>query len=102
MYSRVTLLEIDTIRTSVEEAVEAYETEVAAGLHELEGFEGSLVLTTPDGRGMIITLWKTEEDARATAGFASEAVERRMTLFRATPGREYYEVAFAELPANVA
>ncbi|MGE5689911.1 MAG: hypothetical protein ACM33B_05090 [Pseudomonadota bacterium] len=102
MYSRVTLLEIDTLRTSVEEALGAYTTEVVPAQHEQEGFAGSLVLTTPDGRGMIVSLWETEDAARAAAGFASEAVEQHMTLFRAPPGREYYEVAFADLPAHVA
>jgi heme-degrading monooxygenase HmoA len=102
MFSRVTQLEIDTMRTTVEEAVAAFDTEVMPSLQELEGFAGAVVLTTPEGRGMIISLWETEESARAAGGFASEELERRMTLFRAPPGREYYTVALAHLPTLAA
>jgi hypothetical protein len=49
-------------------------------------------------RGLIITLWDTEEGAADATGFGAGALERYMTLFRAPPGRDYYEVALAELP----
>jgi hypothetical protein len=48
---------------------------------------------------MILTLWATEEAAAASAAFATGEVERYMTLFRAPPGRDHYEVAYAELPS---
>jgi hypothetical protein len=48
---------------------------------------------------MILTLWATEEAAAASAAFATSEVERFMTLFRAPPGRDHYEVAYAELPS---
>ena len=98
MYSRVTLLEVDTLRIDMDAAVALFRDSVVPGLREHEGYEGALVLTTPEGKGMIVTLWVTEEAAGASAAFATGEVERFMTLFRAPPGRDHYEVAYAELP----
>ena len=97
MFSRVTLLEIDTVRVPMEEAAALFEAEVVPGLREQEGYEGAIALATPEGKGMIVTFWNTEEGARDASGFASEALERFVTLFKAPPGREVYEVAVADL-----
>lgn len=97
MYSRVTLLEIDTMRVDVTDAVALFREEVLPGVQEQEGYEGVIVLTTPEGKGMIISVWATEEAASAAAGFASETLERYMTMFKAPPGREHYEVAVYDL-----
>ena len=74
--------------------------EVVPGLHEQDGYEGLLVLLTPEGKGMLITMWSTEEAVRASAAFAAAAIQRftEMMFFKAPPGREHYEVALAELP----
>jgi len=101
MYARVTLLEIDTLRIDVDDAVELFKDAVLPGLRRQEGLEGVAVLTTPEGKGMILTVWATEEGARDTAGFAAGELERYMTLFRSPPGREHYAVAFADLPDDV-
>jgi heme-degrading monooxygenase HmoA len=97
MYSRVTLLEIDTLRVDIEDAVELFRAEVAPGLAEQVGYEGAVALVTPEGKGMIITFWDTEEGAQDTSGFASAELERYVTMFKSPPGREYYEVAFADM-----
>jgi len=98
MYSRVTLLEIDTLRTSMESSVARFTDEVLPELREQEGYEGVLVLTTPEGKGMVVSFWDTLEAAAAATAFAAAAVERFVTLYSAAPGREHYEVAFADLP----
>jgi hypothetical protein len=98
MYSRVTLLEIDILRTGIDEALGLFTEHVLPGLREQEGYEGVLVLTTPEGRGMIVSFWETESDANAASAFATGALERYLMLFSAPPGREHYEVAFADLP----
>jgi hypothetical protein len=98
MYSRVTLLEVDTMRTSTAEALGLFTEDVLPALQEQDGYEGVLVLTTPEGKGMIVSFWESEEAADAAAAFATGAVEQHLTLFRAPPGREHYEVAFADLP----
>jgi hypothetical protein len=97
MYSRVTLLEIDTMRVDMAEAAALFLEQVLPGLREQAGYEGALALSTPEGKGMIVTFWDTEEGARDASGFATAELERFVTLFRAPPGRETYEVAFADM-----
>ena len=99
MYSRVMLLEIDTMRADVEEATALFKAAILPQLADEEGFEGALVLATPEGKGMIVTFWTTEEAAVRAAGFGTDVLERYVALFKAPPGREYYEVVFADLPA---
>ncbi len=98
MHSRVTLLEIDTLRTTVDDAVELFQTRVLPDLSELDGYEGVVVLANPDGKALLVSIWETEEAAAASARFAQDALERFVTLFRAPPGREQYEVRFADVP----
>ena len=101
MFSRVTLLEIDTVRATVEEAVGVFSEHVLPGLREQDGYEGVVVLATAEGKGMIVSFWETAEAAAAAASFATEALERYVTLFRSPPGREQYEVVLSELPGVV-
>jgi len=98
MYSRVTLLEIDTVRIDLDDAVARFREEVIPGLKQQAGYEGCLVLTTPEGKAILITLWETEEAVKAAAGFAAGELERFMLLFKSPPGREHYQVACCELP----
>ena len=56
-----------------------------------------MALVTPDGKGMILTFWETEAGAQDASGFASAELERNVTMFRSPPGREYYEVALADM-----
>lgn len=96
MYSRVTQLEIDTMRIGVGDAVTLFEEEVVPELAVQEGYLGAVALATPEGKGMIVTFWETEDGARDASGFASGELAHYMTLFKAPPGREIYEVAFAD------
>jgi hypothetical protein len=98
MYSRVTLLEIDTLRADVDDVVARFQVDVLPRVSELQGYEGILVLVTPEGKGMVVSLWDTEEDVTRSAGVAASAVEEFVTLYRSPPGRELYRVAYAELP----
>jgi heme-degrading monooxygenase HmoA len=101
MYARVTLLELDPVRVSVEDAFAMFEAEVLPQLRAQDGYEGAYVLTTPEGRALLMTLWESEETATRSSAqaFYSEQLERYLTLFRAPPGRERYEVALADVPA---
>jgi hypothetical protein len=98
MYSRVTLLEIDTLRVEIADVVERFETEVMPRVREWPGYEGVEVMVTPDGKGMVVSFWDTEEDVEASADLAATAVEEFVTVYRAPPGREHYRVAYAEMP----
>lgn len=101
MYARATLLEIDALRTSVREALGVFEQDVLPRLRDQPGYEGVLVCSTADGKGMLVTLWASAEAAEPEGehGFYAQTLERHMTLFRAPPDRQSYEVLFAEAPA---
>jgi hypothetical protein len=98
MYSRVTQLEIDTLRTTIPAAVERFEELVLPALREQDGYEGVVVLANPDGKALLVSVWEDEDAASASAGFASHALEDFATMFRSPPGREGYDVVFAEMP----
>jgi heme-degrading monooxygenase HmoA len=100
MYARVTQLEIDTIRIDMSAAFEMYKAEVMPELREQPGYLGVVVLTTEEGKGILISLWETPAaaDAGGDARWYTEVLEKYVTIFRSPPGRERYEVAFAEMP----
>ncbi|MEV6269253.1 hypothetical protein AB0L64_18925 [Kribbella sp. NPDC051936] len=101
MFTRLTLLEIDTVRIDTASAVERFRAEVLPELHEQPGYAGVLVMATPEGLGAIISFWETPEaaDAAGSQGFYAETLERYTTIFRSPPGRERYQIALAELPS---
>jgi hypothetical protein len=96
VYARTTQLEIDTIRVSVDAALEVFRTEVLPRLAEQDGFCGAQVLSTADGRSLIITFWAHDgATADLESGWYHEVLGRYATLFRAPPGRGWYEVLLA-------
>jgi heme-degrading monooxygenase HmoA len=102
MYARVTQLEIDTMRASVEAAVARFELEVLPDLRAQDGYRGVNVLVTPEGQATLVSFWDTEEqaDASGSTGFYAETLARYVTLFAAPPGRERYEVLVADVPTR--
>jgi hypothetical protein len=94
------LLEIDTLRISLDEALSQFEELVMPRLREQPGFAGVYALTTDEGRAMLITFWETAEqaDASGEAGWYPEVLAQFTTLFRSSPGRERYQVVLAEPP----
>lgn len=101
MYSRVTLLEFDPIRFDVGATLQQFEELVLPELQTQPGYEGALVLANDDAKGMVLTLWASKEDADVglASGFWAAQVERFVTLFAAPPGREGYEVVYADTPS---
>jgi hypothetical protein len=97
MYSRVTQLEIDTMRVDVDEATWLFREHVMPRLREEDGYEGAIALSTPEGKGMIVTFWETEAEAKDVSGFASAELARYVTMFSSPPGRECYEVAYSDM-----
>jgi heme-degrading monooxygenase HmoA len=106
MFARVTALEIDTLRVGVDDAVALFQEVVLPELHEQEGFRGVYVLATPEGKGLLLSLWETADQAAADqeTGFYADVLERFVTLYRSPPGRDSYQVKLSEfaLPAAVA
>jgi heme-degrading monooxygenase HmoA len=100
MVARVTLAEIDVVRMGIASAVRLYEESVLPAQHEQPGYEGGYVLTTPEGKALVMTLWASEQDAEAgmASGFYGEQVQKFATVYRAQPGRELYDVALADVP----
>ena len=103
MYSRITLLEFDPVRFDVGDALARFEASVLPALQEQPGYEGALVLANDDAKGMVVTLWASREaaDDALASGFWAAQVEQFVTLFRAPPGREGYDVVYMETPAAV-
>jgi hypothetical protein len=96
VYARTTQLEIDTVRVPLEAALELFRAEVMPRLYEQPGFCGAQVLSTPDGRALILTYW--EHDGASSgleSAFYHDILGSYATLFRAPPGRGWYEVLLA-------
>jgi len=102
MFARVTLFEIDTLRISLDDALEQFKELIVPEARKQEGYEGMYVMHTPEGKGVIMSLWASEEAAAAgvTSGYYAEQVAKFMAVFRAPAGREHYEVVFAEAPGT--
>ena len=102
MIARLTTADIDTVRTSVENAVDVFRESVLPALHEQPGYEGSYVLLSPEGKALVLTFWATVEDADSgiagARSFYSEQVAKFATIYRSPPGRESYDVVLAEAP----
>jgi len=103
MVARVTLAEIDLVRRSPRHAIETFEESVVPALQEQEGYEGSYVLLSDDGKVLVLTFWTSDETARASrlSGFYQAQIEKLSDLvfFQAQPGREAYDVVAADAPA---
>lgn len=101
MVARITFAEIDTVRISLEDAVARFRDLVVPALIGQEGFEGFYLLTTEEGKGVVLTFWATDEAAEATlaSGYYAAQLEKFVTFFNSPPGREHYTVSLAESPA---
>lgn len=99
MFARVTLLEIDAVRTDVDAEIERYRTELLPEVQAQPGYEGVFMMVNPEGLGMVMTLWRDEQSLQATMDLAAGAVDRFTAIFSAPPGRESYEVRYADVPA---
>jgi hypothetical protein len=101
MYARVTLAELDTVRSSLEDMLERYTEQVVPLLREQEGYQGVICMDTPDGKALVMTLWDTAEQANSEAegGLYSDALARFVMLFKVPPGRGSYRIAYAEVPS---
>ena len=99
MYARVTLLEVDLVRTDLDAVLERYRAEVLPEIQSQPGYEGMFVLANPEGAGLVLSLWSDEDALDASAALAAGAVDRFTTVFRSAPGRESYEVRLADVPA---
>jgi len=100
MYARLTLLEVDLLRTDLDTALALFTDEVLPKIRDMEGYRGVYVLTTPDGKGALVSFWDTAEQAETDAeGWYAQTLGEYATMFRSPPGRERYDVRLADVPA---
>jgi quinol monooxygenase YgiN len=104
VYTRVTLVEVDTVRTDVAEALDLFRSEVLPELRGEPGFRGVMVMASPEGKGLLMSLWENAEaaDASREDGFYAATLEKYAVIFRAPPGRECYELLIADVPTLTA
>ena len=102
MHARVTLLEIDTLRASVPDALERFRAQTLGRLRLQPGYRGVWVLATPEGKGLLMSLWETQAqaDIEGDHHFYEDELGRFATLFRSAPGREEYQVLFVDEPSE--
>ena len=100
MVARVTLAEVDVVRASLASLVKLFEESVVPAQREQEGYRGCYVLTTPEGKALVMTFWEDEEAAAKSleGGHYGRQVEKFVTVYRAAPGREAYDVAVVDEP----
>ena len=101
VYARVTQFEIDTVAISVPAALDRFRELILPAVRQQPGYEGVLLLHNPEGRGIIVSLWASEQAATAgeISGYYSEQVGKFVTFYRQLPGREDFEVGYLETHA---
>jgi heme-degrading monooxygenase HmoA len=104
MFARVTLFELDTVRLSLQEALGRFEAQVLPALRAQQGYQGVYALTTPEGKGLLLSLWETERAAEAgvESGYYDEQLAKFFMVMRTPPGRDHYEVIYSDVVAPVA
>jgi heme-degrading monooxygenase HmoA len=102
MFARATLFEVDTLRMPLDQAERLFTEQVLPLIEHQPGFAGLYVMRTPEGKGMVLTLWESEQAAQSgiESGYYQEQVSKFVTFMRQPPGREHYEVIVAEVPAR--
>ena len=77
MVARATMAEIDTVRMSIDEAVELFRESVIPALHEQPGYCGVYVLLSPEGQVLALTFWeRSSSDRERSLRVATVAAER--------------------------
>jgi len=75
----------------LEEVAALYQTSVLPALKQQDGFVSTFLLTdSTNGKGMSITIWRTEEALKASSssGFLMEQIRKVVPLLEAPPVAE--------------
>jgi len=93
MFARLTIVQTKVDKT--DEAVKVTEESVIPAAKSQKGFVGAHLLTEPNGKGVFITFWETEEDAIANekSGYYQEQLAKFKDMFTAPPVHEGYNVS---------
>lgn len=98
MYARVTQFEIDTLRISLDEALQRFQEMILPEVRKVPGYRGVFVMRTPEGKGVVVSLWATAEAAQTgvESGYYDEQIAKFVMVTKQPPGRDHYEVVFSE------
>ena len=98
MYARVTQFEIDTLRISLDEALQRFQEMILPEVRKVPGYRGVFVMRTPEGKGVVVSLWATAEAAQTgvESGYYDEQIAKFVMVVKQPPGRDHYEVVFSE------
>lgn len=98
MFARTTLFEVDLLRTTLSEAERLFREDALPAIRGQAGYEGAFLMLSPEGKGMVLTIWDNAEAAQAgvKSGYYEELVARFVTFMRQPPGREQYEVVYSD------
>ncbi len=93
MFARLTITQLKVDK--LDEAKELTKESILPAAKSQKGFCGAYLLSDTKGKGVMITLWETEEDAVANeqSGYYQEQVGKIKDFLTAPPVREGYEVS---------
>jgi len=94
MFARLTLVHIK--QEKIDDCIEIYEKSVVPAARSQQGYKGAyLLVDRKTGKGISITLWKSEEDAISNEDnrYYQEQVLKFRIFFTKPPIREGYEVS---------
>ena len=93
MFARLTITQ--TKIDKLDEAVKVTKESVLPAAKSQKGFRGAYLLSQPNGKAIMISLWETEEDAIANekSGYYQEQLAKFKDMFTAPPVHEGYNVS---------
>ena len=94
MHTRVVAVQVKPGKT--DEVISLWRDSVLPVAKQLQGFKGVLLLANREtNKGMSLTLWETEADAKAveTSGVYQQMLAQFTPLFAGQPALEHYEVS---------
>jgi quinol monooxygenase YgiN len=102
MYARILRFRVDT--SKIDQGIEIYEDGYIPEAKQQKGFLEAILLGDREtGKGMTISIWRSEADAKETeqSGFLQQVIAKFAGFFTETPMVEGYEIMVRDL-ADVA
>ena len=98
MHARVTHFDITVGEDAFAEAQRTFERLVAPELRRQSGYEGCYLMRTQRGRGLLVTLWESDDPMRAsdTARFYADQLEKLEPLLGRHASTESYRIDYAD------
>ena len=94
MFARFTTVEVNVDK--IDELIKLFEDSIVPAAKSQKGYRGAYLFTDrKTGKGYVISLWDSEEDAVANeqSGYYKEQVGKAAEFFIGPPVRESYEVS---------